>query len=86
MMPAGKKDNTEEKAETFEEFTEYSVLSGHCGWVWDCDFTMDNNYLITVCSDAKARIWKMGKEEIRKQLIGHMKGITCLAFCDSKKS
>jgi len=55
----------------FEEYIEYSMLSGHCGWVWDCDFTADNGFLITVCTDAKARIWRMGKEEIRKTLIGH---------------
>ena len=48
------------------EYIEYSMLSGHCGWVWDCDFTADNGFLITVCSDAKVRIWRMGKEEIRK--------------------
>jgi WD40 repeat protein len=50
---------------------EYCNLGGHCGWVWDCDFTADNGFLITVCTDAKVRIWRMGKEEIRKQLIGH---------------
>jgi G protein beta subunit-like protein len=64
---------------------EYSLLSGHGGWVWDCDFTCDNNFLITVSTDGKARIWRMGKEEIRQQLIGHNKGITCLAFCDALK-
>lgn len=56
---------------TTEEYTEEAVLSGHSGWVWDCDFTSDNGFLITVCTDAKARIWRMGKDEIRKQLIGH---------------
>ena len=59
------------------------MLSGHSGWVWDCDFTSDNNFLITVSTDAKARIWRMGKDEIRKQLISHTKGITCLAFLDA---
>ena len=69
----------------FEEYKEMSVLSGHYGWVWDCDFTSDNGFIITVCTDGKARIWRLGKDEIRKQLIGHTKGITCLAFCDAKK-
>lgn len=68
-----------------ERYVEESVLSGHSGWVWDCDFTFDNGFIITVCTDGKARIWRMGRDEIRKQLIGHTKGITCLAFCDVQK-
>ena len=71
--------------EVFEEYVEYSIQSGHGGWVWDCDFTVDNNFLITVSTDTKARIWRMGKEEIRQHLIGHTKGIIALAFCDALK-
>ena len=40
-----------EEPEVFEEYVSYSVLSGHGGWVWDCDFTCDNSYLITVSTD-----------------------------------
>ena len=58
--------NPSEEVVMTEEFKEESVLSGHSGWVWDCDFTSDNQFLITVSTDAKARIWRMGKDEIRK--------------------
>ena len=34
-----------------EEYVQKSVLSGHGGWVWDCDITCDNSYLITVSTD-----------------------------------
>jgi len=71
--------------QTYEEYVELDTMSGHGGWVWDCDFTCDNNFLITVSTDCKARIWRMGRQEIRQQLIGHSKGITCLAFCDQQK-
>ena len=80
-------DQEESKAEAnevFEEYIQNSVLSGHGGWVWDCDFTQDCNYIITVSTDQKVRIWKTGKDEICKKILaGHTKGITCLAFRDS---
>ena len=64
------KENSEQpqEQEVFEEYVSYSVLSGHGGWVWDCDFTCDNSYLITVSTDQKVRIWRTGKDEIRKVL------------------
>lgn len=86
INPNDEEESKEHDVTTTEEFVEEEVLSGHSGWVWDCDFTSDNGFIITVCTDGKARIWRMGKNEIRKQLIGHTKGITCLAFCDAKKS
>ena len=58
----------QQEQEVFEEYVSYSVLSGHGGWVWDCDFTCDNSYLITVSTDQKVRIWRTGKDEIRKVL------------------
>ena len=70
----------------FEEYVQQSVLSGHGGWVWDCDITCDNSYLITVSTDQKVRIWRNGKAEIRKILDGHTKGVTCLAFRDAASS
>ena len=76
-------ENEEKEKEVFEEYVQYSILSGHGGWVWDCDFTCDNSYIITVSTDQKVRIWRTGKDEIRKVLQGHTKGITCLAFRDS---
>jgi len=61
----------ENESEMVEQYVEESVLSGHSGWVWDCDFTSDNGFIITVSSDCKARIWRMGRDEIRQRLIGH---------------
>lgn len=74
-----------EPAEEIEEYVLNGILSGHGGWVWDCEFTGDNGFIITVSTDGKGRIWRMNREEIRQQLIGHSKGITCLAFCDVVK-
>lgn len=65
-----------------DEFQEYVDLAGHGGWVWDCDFTNDSVFCITVSTDTYVRIWKIEKADVRKTLVGHTKGITCLAFCD----
>lgn len=65
-----------------DEFQEYADLTGHGGWVWDCDFTNDSVYCITVSTDTYVRIWKIEKADVRKTLVGHTKGITCLAFQD----
>jgi G protein beta subunit-like protein len=29
------------------EFEHFKTLSGHGGWVWDCEYTCDSAYLIT---------------------------------------
>jgi G protein beta subunit-like protein len=58
-------EEEDKEGEEYQEYAQHSILSGHGGWVWDCDFTMDDHFLITVSTDAKARIWRMGREEIR---------------------
>ena len=60
----------------------YRVLSGHNGWVWDCDFTGDMVHCLTVSTDMRIRIWKIEDQKIRKVINGHQKGITCMAFND----
>jgi len=39
-------------------------------------------YLISVCSDGKARLWSTETGDITKEYIGHQKPATCLAFDD----
>jgi target of rapamycin complex subunit LST8 len=65
-----------------EEFQHYQTLSGHGGWVWDCDFTVDCVYCLTVSTDMRIRIWKIDEAKIKKVINGHTKGITSLAFKD----
>lgn len=65
-----------------EEFQEYKTLSGHSGWVWDCDFTVDCSYCLTVSTDMRIRIWKIDEAKVKKVINGHTKGITSLAFKD----
>jgi G protein beta subunit-like protein len=79
----GKGESSETKeTETNLEFAPYAMLAGHGGWVWDCAFTDNNNFCITVSTDHKARVWKIDREEVRRVFAGHAKGITCLAFKD----
>ena len=51
--------------------------------MWDCDFTADCVYCLTVSTDMRIRIWKIDEAKIKKVLPGHTKGITSLAFNDS---
>ena len=44
-------EEEDEADEDCEEYVQQSILSGHGGWVWDCDITCDNSYLITVSTD-----------------------------------
>jgi len=69
--------------EKTEEFDPYRNLSGHGGWVWDCDFTVDCVYCLTVSTDMRIRIWKIDEAKVKKAITGHTKGITSLAFKDS---
>lgn len=82
--PDGQDEDGE--GEDLEEYERQAVLSGHGGWVWDCDITCDNRGVITVSTDQKVRIWRNGREEIRRVLEGHTKGVTCLAFRDAPSS
>ena len=65
-----------------EEFKEYKTLSGHSGWVWDCDFTIDCVYCFTVSTDMRIRIWKIDEAKVKKVINGHTKGIISMAFKD----
>lgn len=65
------------------QYEHWVDLAGHGGWVWDCDFTSDSMFCITVSTDTLIRIWKIEKADIRKTLTGHTKGITCLAFSEA---
>lgn len=58
------------------------TLSGHRGWVWDCEFSGDSKLLISVSTDPIVRIWKIESGEIGISLQGHTKGIVSLAFND----
>ena len=65
-----------------DSFTLYQTLSGHGGWVWDCDFSLDCVFCLTVSTDQTIRIWKIDEAKVKKVIKGHTKGITCLAFKD----
>jgi target of rapamycin complex subunit LST8 len=65
-----------------EKFEAYQTLGGHHHWVWDCDFTVDCVYCLTVSTDTRIRIWKIDEAKVKKVINGHQKGITSLAFKD----
>jgi len=64
------------------EFGLYKVLYGHNKWVWDCVFTCDSVYLITVSTDTVAKVWKIDTGDVEINLVGHSKGITSVALSD----
>ena len=74
------KTNEEESGEF--EFQLNKVLFGHNKWVWDCVFTCDSEYLITVSTDTVGKVWNIERGEVEVDLTGHNLGITCVALND----
>lgn len=58
------------------------ILDNHQRWVWDCAFSADSAYLVTVCSDHYARLWELGTATIIRQYNGHHRGAVCVALND----
>lgn len=63
-------------------YDEFQELTGHLGWVWDCAFTANSDYLLSVSTDTIIRIWDIQTGDLKRPLKGHTKGITSLAFSD----
>jgi target of rapamycin complex subunit LST8 len=57
-------------------------LDNHQRWVWDCAFSADSAYLVTVCSDHYARLWELSSATIIRQYNGHHRGAVCVALND----
>ncbi|KAI5281226.1 TOR complex subunit lst8, partial [Ascosphaera aggregata] len=58
------------------------TLAVHQRWVWDCAFSADSAYLVTVCSDHYARLWELSSGQIIRQYNGHHRGAVCVALND----
>lgn len=59
-----------------------TTLAGHQRWVWDCAFSADSAYLVTVSSDHYARLWELASGTIIRQYSGHHRGAVCVALND----
>ncbi|KAF7508274.1 hypothetical protein GJ744_009419 [Endocarpon pusillum] len=59
-----------------------TVLAGHQRWVWDCAFSADSAYLVSVSSDHYARLWELSNGQIIRQYNGHHRGAVCVALND----
>ncbi|KAK2779839.1 TOR complex subunit lst8 [Emmonsiellopsis sp. PD_33] len=59
-----------------------ATLANHQRWVWDCAFSADSAYLVTVCSDHYARLWELSSGQIIRQYSGHHRGAVCVALND----
>jgi target of rapamycin complex subunit LST8 len=59
-----------------------TVLDGHHRWVWDCAFSADSAYLVSVSSDHYARLWELSTAQIIRQYNGHHRGAVCVALND----
>ncbi|NXP37926.1 LST8 protein, partial [Leiothrix lutea] len=72
----------------FSLMTELSIKSNNPGetsrgWMWDCAFSGDSQYIVTASSDNLARLWCVETGEIKREYSGHQKAVVCLAFNDS---
>ncbi|KAK5092705.1 TOR complex subunit lst8 [Exophiala xenobiotica] len=59
-----------------------TTLENHQRWVWDCAFSADSAYLVTVCSDHYARLWELASSSVIRQYSGHHRGAVCVALND----
>lgn len=59
-----------------------TTLANHQRWVWDCAFSADSAYLVTVSSDHYARLWELSSGQIIRQYSGHHRGAVCVALND----
>lgn len=59
-----------------------TTLANHQRWVWDCAFSADSAYLVTVSSDHYARLWELATGQIIRQYSGHHRGAVCVALND----
>ncbi|KAJ5689717.1 hypothetical protein N7462_004109 [Penicillium macrosclerotiorum] len=59
-----------------------TTLANHQRWVWDCAFSADSAYLVTVSSDHYARLWELSSGNIIRQYSGHHRGAVCVALND----
>ncbi|KAF3480264.1 WD-repeat protein pop3 [Arthroderma uncinatum] len=59
-----------------------TTLASHQRWVWDCAFSADSAYLVTVSSDHCARLWELSSGQIIRQYQGHHRGAVCVALND----
>ncbi|KAJ5527793.1 hypothetical protein N7513_011952, partial [Penicillium frequentans] len=59
-----------------------TTLANHQRWVWDCAFSADSAYLVTVSSDHYARLWELSSGSIIRQYSGHHRGSVCVALND----
>lgn len=59
-----------------------TTLATHQRWVWDCAFSADSAYLVTVSSDHYARLWELSSGVVIRQYSGHHRGAICVALND----
>jgi len=54
---------------------------GHKKWVWDCDFTLDSNYLLSCSSDKTIKIWNIATGKVYSTF-NNPKGVNNIALSD----
>ena len=54
---------------------------GHKKWVWDCDFTLDSNYLLSCSSDKTIKIWNIATGK-NYSTFNNPKGVNNIALSD----
>ena len=63
------------------DFELNTVFIGHKMWVWDCDFTVDSQFLVSCSSDKTIKTWNILKKKLFSTLTNE-KGINNIILCD----
>ena len=66
-----------------KEFSLKNKFIGHKKWVWDCDFSLDSNYLISCSSDKFIKIWSLDTGRVISNF-PNAKGVNHIALADDE--
>lgn len=90
--PTKRSEHSHEELHHSTSFTENSsctwelksTLSRHQRWVWDCVYTADSKYLLSVSSDQTAKLWDVHSGEVVKNYSSQNNNLalTCIALND----
>ena len=61
------------------------VISGHADWVWECQWSLDSNFLMSCSSDSSLKLWDVKKGAVVRSYTEHQKTVSCFAFQDREK-
>jgi G protein beta subunit-like protein len=64
------------------EFDLLKIFKKHTKWVWDCDFTVDSQYILSCSSDRTIKLWEIKTGKMIANIEDEHGGINNIILCD----